>query len=85
MKCVQIMRRTRNEYSKSLRDEIARVYLTGDNTYEELASQYCVLQQRHLKKRMSKAEMTTLLMGLMKNDYGFSKLIGATKTPSSRW
>jgi transposase-like protein len=36
------MRRTRNEYSKSLRDEIARVYLTGANTYAELSTRYCV-------------------------------------------
>ena len=36
------MRRTRNVYPKSLRDEIVRVYLTGDNSYEELANQYGV-------------------------------------------
>lgn len=36
------MRKTRNEYPRSLRDEIARVYLTGDNTIEELATQYAV-------------------------------------------
>ena len=36
------MRKRRNEYSKSLRDEIVRVYLTGDNSYEELANQYGV-------------------------------------------
>ncbi len=32
------MRNVRTQYPKSLRYEIVRVYLTGDNSYEELAN-----------------------------------------------
>lgn len=37
-----IMRNVRTQYPKSLRYEIARVYLTGNNSYEELANIYNV-------------------------------------------
>ena len=36
------MRILKNRYSKSLREEIVHVYLTGDNSYEELSKQYNV-------------------------------------------
>ena len=36
------MRNVRTQYPKSLRHEIVRVYLTGENSYEELASIYNV-------------------------------------------
>jgi transposase-like protein len=36
------MRNLKNQYSKSLREEIVHVYLTGDNSYEELSKQYGV-------------------------------------------
>ena len=36
------MRDVRTEYPKSLRYEIVRVYLTGNNSYEELANIYNV-------------------------------------------
>lgn len=36
------MRQLRRTYPKSLRDEIVHVYLSGDNSYEELANQYNV-------------------------------------------
>ncbi len=38
------MRQLRKTYPKSLRDEIVHVYLTGENSYEELATQYGVPQ-----------------------------------------
>ena len=36
------MRNVRTQYPKSLRYEIVRVYLTGNNSYEELANIYKV-------------------------------------------
>ena len=36
------MRKVRIQYPRSLRDEIVRVYLTGDNSYEEVANKYGV-------------------------------------------
>ena len=36
------MRKVRIQYPRSLRDEIVRVYLTGDKSYEEVANQYGV-------------------------------------------
>ena len=35
------MRNVRTQYPKSLRYEIVRVYLTGNNSYEELAKLCC--------------------------------------------
>ena len=37
-----VIRNVRTQYPKSLRHEIVRVYLTGENSYEELASIYNV-------------------------------------------
>ena len=42
------MRNVRTQYPKSLRYEIVRVYLTGNNSYEELANIY--------KKKTDEAE-----------------------------
>ena len=36
------MRNVRTQYPKSLRYEIVRVYLTGNNSYDELAKMYNV-------------------------------------------